>query len=180
MNNRDRVIVGLIGGIGSGKTTAAKHLADRYRFVELGIADQLKKICCDLFDLPAERAWGTQAEKAEPLAQLGDRSTRTLLEETAAHFRKFNENVWLDYAFRGCDAHRVAMPDVRYTNEWRWIKERGGVIIRMHVIHETPPNTGHESDLQWRSMPFDFRVNAERGRIDHIHEQLNQILKEIL
>lgn len=65
-------LIGLCGGIGSGKDSAADHLVSHYGFVKLSFADKLKWLCMDLFDLTQEQAgFGTQEEKAEPVPHLG-------------------------------------------------------------------------------------------------------------
>lgn len=175
----NRVIVGVIGGIGSGKSSAVDFLKRQHRFVEVSIADYMKHFVRDLYGLPDEAVFGTQADKAEPRTQLGGESARTVLEHMAKFLRGFNENVLIDHAVRSSEAHRLAFPDVRYPNEHAWIKSNGGVIIRMHVLYEHAPSTGHESDEHWRNMAYDYRVNAERGDMGGIHQQLAKIVAEI-
>lgn len=175
----NRKIVGLIGGIGSGKSSAAHHLTHQHRFVEVSIADAMKRFIRDLYGLPDEAVFGTQEQKAAARDELGGVSSRTALEHTAKFLRSFNENVLIDHAVRTSDAHRLVFPDVRYPNEFEWIKRNGGVIILMHVLFERPPSTGHESDEHWRNMEWDQRVNAERGDMTSVYNQLDAIVREI-
>ncbi len=64
-------LVGLCGGIGCGKSTAAEHLMEDYGFEELSFAQKLKDVCADLFNIPKENLFGTQEQKTEPIPHLG-------------------------------------------------------------------------------------------------------------
>jgi len=64
-------IVGLCGDIGSGKSAAASYLTKAYNFKEYSFAEKLKRLCKDIYQLPHEGAFGTQAQKLEPVPHLG-------------------------------------------------------------------------------------------------------------
>lgn len=176
----NQIILGIIGGIGGGKSSAADYLCEKHHFVEVSIAEHMKHFIRDLYNLPLCAVFGTQEEKAHPRPELGGVSARKILEDTAKFLRFYNENVLIAHAVRNRDAHRLVFPDVRYPNEHRWIKENGGIIVRTHVLDEEIPRTGHESDEHWRTMEYDYRVNAHRGQMESFYRQLDDIVKEVV
>jgi hypothetical protein len=171
------VIIGVCGGIGSGKTTAVSHLVRAHRFVELSPGKFVQRLLRDLYDLPGEAVYGTQLEKMTSRPELGGASARRVMEKFAELGREFDEDVWLSYALRNtADASRFAMPNLRFPNEHRWIKEQGGVVIRMHVVGETISAPTSETETYWQSMEYDYRVLATRGDVALIYEQLDAIV----
>jgi hypothetical protein len=171
------LVFGLIGGISSGKTTAAEYLSENHRFVEIYTATILKTMVVDMYDLPAECAFGTQEQKSEPRPELGMLSTRMVLEHFAKEFRRYNTDVFLDRAVRHITAPRIVISNIRYHNEHHWVKSRRGFIIRMNVLREKPPSTGHETDTLWREMPYDYSVNVIRGDIEGMQDRLDEIVR---
>jgi len=170
------LVFGLIGGIGSGKTTAAKYLSQEHRFVEIYTAAKLKQVVMEMYGLPQEAVYGTQEEKSAPRPELGMVSARMVLEHFAEEFRRYNPDVFLNQATRGMSTPRIVISNIRYQNEHLWVKKRGGFVIRMNVLREKPVSTGHESDKQWREMSYDYGVNILRGDIDAMNERLDEIV----
>jgi hypothetical protein len=52
------VLVGICGQAGSGKSTVAQFLVKHHGFIELGLADPLKRFVQDVFDFTNEQVWG--------------------------------------------------------------------------------------------------------------------------
>ncbi len=182
------MIIGIVGGIGTGKSTVVKWLV-RYRdFSEVSIAESLKQQCADLFPaVPREAFFGTQEEKGLVRQELGGVSGRTMLEETAAHFRRYDPDMWvrrsLGKAISACQfiaqPIRIAVPDVRYPNEVAMIQSLGGVIARSHVVGEEPPRTGHASDNYWPHFEYDFGICAKRGELENVHAQVDEMVRQL-
>lgn len=60
------MIIGITGKAGSGKSTAAKVLVEQHGFVEVGLADPLKRICQEVFDFSDEQLWGPSEMRNAP------------------------------------------------------------------------------------------------------------------
>lgn len=150
-------VIGLCGGIGSGKDSAADHLVEKYGFVKLSFADKLKKLCMDLYDLTPEQAgYGTQEQKAEPIHHLGDVPA---------------ECGWM----QGPWPERVGLP-------WcgRWVLEWMGTnacrtvygpvwvhAVRKEIIQQREQYAQH-SDREFRAVIADVRFQNEAEMIWHL------------
>jgi hypothetical protein len=106
------MIIGISGKFASGKDHAANHLVNLYDFTKIGFADKLKSVCADLFGM---------VEK-----------DRTLLQVVGQKMREVDELVWVCYALKDNSADsRIVVPDVRYRNEAKFIRNMGGILIRL-------------------------------------------------
>lgn len=59
-------ILGLLGNSGAGKDTLADYLVKEYRFVKVGLADPLKRICKEVYGFSDEQLWGPSEKRNEP------------------------------------------------------------------------------------------------------------------
>ena len=57
------MIIGIIGSIGSGKTTSCDYLIEEYHLYERSFAYPLKKACQELFSLNDSQVFGDYIEK---------------------------------------------------------------------------------------------------------------------
>jgi hypothetical protein len=60
-----RKIIGLVGFIGSGKGTVARHLVDNYGFRQESFAKSLKDACSNIFDWPRDLLEGDTPESRQ-------------------------------------------------------------------------------------------------------------------
>jgi hypothetical protein len=56
------MIIGLMGNARVGKDTFANHLAERYGFTRIGLADPLKRFCREVFDFNEKQLWGDERD----------------------------------------------------------------------------------------------------------------------
>ena len=91
------VILGLMGAAGSGKSTAAKYLVERYGAQRFSFADPLKDMVKAAFDLTEAQVRGTQAEK-EAIDPRYNVSPRWLLQRigTEGCRNTFGKNFWTE------------------------------------------------------------------------------------
>ena len=54
------------GSAGAGKSEVAKRLVEKHGFVEVALADEIKRICMRLWDFSEEQLWGPSAERNKP------------------------------------------------------------------------------------------------------------------
>jgi len=182
------LIIGIVGGIGTGKSSVVDRLREQHEYSEVSIAASLKAQCAIMFPtVPREAFFGTQVEKATLRQDLGGVSGRTVLEETAAHFRRYDPDVWVRRSVGAAisdsqhaeQSIKIAVPDVRYPNEVALIKKMGGVIVRTHVLGENPPRTGHDSDNFWPHFEYDFGIVAGRGDMIMLRAQVDEMAEQL-
>lgn len=122
----------LLLGIGSkariGKDFAASELQKLFDLERIAFADELKKDLAEIFKKSGVDLWSVEKSKI-----------RNLLVEYGETMRKFEENVWVRRALEKAkfDCDITFITDVRYPNEVKMIKDRGGYYI--DITTDIPP-----------------------------------------
>lgn len=115
-----KLIIGLAGRAGSGKSTCARHLVYRYGAAEVSLAEPLKRLSMDVFGFREEQVFGTQAQK-ERIDERWGISPRTALIKLGHGARQhLGENVWIQACLkkaRELPQQLIVISDVRYPNE---------------------------------------------------------------
>lgn len=209
------MIVGLVGFINSGKGTVANLLSTDYNFTQDSFAASLKDACAAIFDWPRHLLEGDTKESREwrevPDAWWSEKlgienfSPRLALQliGTDALRNNFNQDLWfLTLANRVRKANgNVVVSDVRFPNEIKFIRDNGGVIIRINrgvlpVWYETAllANKGnslakdvmtktyssaHFSEWAWIGTKEDFEINND-STVYNLHQQLVKIIESII
>lgn len=157
------IVIGIAGRAGAGKDTAAAALVRDLGFVRVGFADALKaevrtRLRRTLLAIARTQWWieegRSEDEQLDDLLTVKPEPIRALLQEYGTDVRRAeNPAYWLA---AWCDrvAHRVAhrprvvVPDVRFENEMRLVKDLGGWLI--HVSRPGLPLrsvAGHVSEV---------------------------------
>jgi ABC-type oligopeptide transport system ATPase subunit len=139
------MIVGLVGFIGSGKSTVASGLVRDHGFTEIAFADTLKDVCSLTFDWPrdllqgdtaAARKWRETEDKwwAEKLARPGF-SPRQAMQILGTEVMRggFDDNIWILSVERKIASApgNIVVTDCRFPNEFKMVRRLGGVIARV-------------------------------------------------
>lgn len=139
------MLIGLAGAAGCGKSTIAEHLRSRHKFFEFALADPLYDMVAAFTGLPNDRL-KDRSVKEEAIEWAG-KSPRQLLQLLGTEFGRsvLGDDIWIRHLFRRIDATQAAMngywkrevechfavADVRFDNEAKAIRDRGGVIWRI-------------------------------------------------
>jgi len=118
-------IIGTCGPAGSGKSTVASHLVERYGAGRYAFADPLKQLCIRTLDFAHEQLNGTQAQKeaVDPrygfsarwfIQRLGTEGVRTVL----------GPDFWWRYALARIS---IDAPDLAVIEDVRFVNEADGV-----------------------------------------------------
>ena len=138
-------LLGICGGIGHGKDTAADHLVAEAGYTKLSMAYPLKKTVSELFDVPARYLFGDQEAKSADIPSLPGWNGRRLLEYFGTDVcRKIDPHIWprlMVQELRVTPGH-VVIPDIRFQNEAEMITQLGGQLIK--VVRTGHPETGTE------------------------------------
>lgn len=183
------MIIGITGLRGHGKTTAANVLKDDYEFVEYSFAKPLKEVCKLLFDLTDDQVYGDYFIKEAVDERLGV-TPRKILQKFGSDFgRKYlhkmlpnlkipTGKLWVEkfrwwYDNNKNDIKNVVIPDVRFLNEAKIIKELGGIIIRVHRPELDIGKDAHISETELLKIKEDYLITGEKD-IETFREKIRK------
>ena len=134
MNDR---IIGICGPARSGKDTLADSFIEifkeyKVKTQKLSFAQELKYECKSFVKRTLGIDIFTEVTEEKDII-------RPLLVTWGTHVRrKLNDNVWIDALAKRMHSNKIIIiSDVRFENEFNWIKERGGKIV---FINRTLPD----------------------------------------
>lgn len=170
------MIVGISGKFRTGKDTVGTHLVNKYGFKQVSFAKKLKEVCADLFDMEGKN--------------------RALLQQVGEKMRLVDPEVWVKYTFRNVNpTDNVVVTDVRYVNEYTFLKNINGILIRTecdeaerlrryeasHGRKPTYSEINHisETDLDGGFPKWDFIINSDMP-IQVTLDMLDQFIEERL
>lgn len=109
-------------------------------------------------------------------------TNREILQKIGTSFRKlFGEDIWIKVLFKyleykGLDKNYI-ITDVRYKNEAKAIKERGGILIR--VNRNTDSNDTHQSEVDLDDYDkFDFIID-NNGSVKELIKKVIEIYNKL-
>lgn len=129
--------IGLIGKLGSGKTTAANYLASEYGYKRRSLADPMREI--------VKIVYPNMLGKSDP-------RYRPLMQKLGTDwFRSYDPDVWVNclLARVELDIHRVVVDDVRFINEAKALRDRGWRLIYIDTSDEVRKQRCIERDGHW-------------------------------
>lgn len=130
-------LVGIAGRAGAGKDTLADHLVRQHKYTKYGLATPIKRLLNKQFGW-CSKDWEDRKWKEFPI--LGDSkgasySPRQLAQwlGTEVGRESFDKNCWVRFLrdeFYN-RAGKLVVPDIRFDNEAKAIKELGGVVLQV-------------------------------------------------
>lgn len=122
------MIIGFSGYARSGKDTAAASLPGFWRYA---FADKLKDAARVIFGLNDIQLYGSLKEKPDAYWERTPREILQLL-GTECLRKGFADDVWIRALFLSMkDHYDCVITDVRFPNEAKAIKARGGIVVRV-------------------------------------------------
>lgn len=129
----DRLIIGLVGKMRAGKTTAAEVLVSHLGFVEKYFAEPLKTVVAQLFRMSREQLY-TQKGK-ETWDDRYDSSPRIVMQWFGQVVRDRFPGVWemrlKEAVLEDRTGRPIVVSDIRYDAEAEAVRELGGIIIQI-------------------------------------------------
>ena len=132
-------IVGLVGYPGSGKDALAAELCSHSGWTRYAFGDAVKSLL-----LATDKTYGDSLERLEDWKRRGLHETREKLQRLGQRLRNYDEDFWLK-SMPAFLADRAVVTDLRYPNEFSWVKERGGTVVAIHRPGYGPVND-HQSE----------------------------------
>lgn len=171
-------LLGLWGYAGAGKDTAAEALvADGWTRAAFAGPVYAALLALDPYvDAAAAPLSLVVARLGWEKSKRHYAEVRGLLQRmgTEAGRRVHGENVWIDALFRTVEpGQRVVITDVRYENEAREIKARGGLTVAV-IRPGVGPANDHASEAGLDPRLFDY-VLANDGTVAELHAKMRRI-----
>ena len=201
----ESTVIGLTGPMGAGKSTAAKYLAERYGFIHLSFAEELRGELFWALSRPWSTAWmmarrGAIARAADLLALrvmhranvrfgLWGKPTgalqRRLMQWWGTDYRRAESpDYWTDAMEERIrslveidPAARIVIDDVRFPNEVALICRRGGRVYRLlgGRCGGDAGIAGHVSESAIAGVRF--RVIGNNGSLEDLQACLRLIMR---
>ena len=162
------IIIGISGKKGSGKDTFALLLEDLFREQEIEVitkafADKLKQ-CCAIISGQFEWILYNQNIK-DKKAGLLNMTNRELMQKFGDLTRQLDPDIWIKLTLES--EYKIApdvliITDVRFKNEAKAIKDKGGILIRMESDRSKEDTHKSETDLDYYNN-FDLVINNNIG-----------------
>lgn len=190
------MIVGICGLIGSGKDTIADYLVEKYSFKKLSFADKLKDSVATMFDWDRHLLDGKSEESRKWREQVDDYwsketgeqiTPRLVLQKFGTECMRngFFDGIWVSLTKKKIIDNPNAkwvIPDVRFENEAKMIKEVGGEVwwvkrgslplwFRMYQDIGQQPKDIHASEWAWANVKFD-KIFENNSTIDVLRSQV--------
>jgi hypothetical protein len=145
-----RPIIGLCGPEGSGKTTVADWLVERFGYAKESFAKPLKQMI-EVFGVPEKYIYGSQEDKEQPLDILCGRSARYAMRTLGTEWGRdiISPQIWVHHWKRRAYGRLVVCDDVRFHNEVDAIHEMNGIVIRIEGrgVEKGEHSSDHSSEL---------------------------------
>lgn len=187
------IVVGISGYARTGKDELASVLVEEYGYIRIGFADKLRDMLYALnpivqaeFGFEFRDNWhgpgfvmlqeiidtyGWDGYKKSEFKE----EIRRLLQRlgTEAGRQTLWDSIWVDAAFAKLppDA-KVVVTDCRFKNEADAIRDRGGILVRIHRP-EVGPINDHISEIGLDSYPFDYHIDND-GTLDEYKELIRK------
>jgi hypothetical protein len=142
-----KLIIGIHGKLGSGKDWLASNIVIpvleklKLKFLTMSLADQIK---INVMTKNNIKYCDVYKQKTQ--------ETRILLQNEGTNGRKIDENIWIKYLFNWIGVYNnrgievFVIPDLRYKNEYEFIKENDGIIIKVFAPERNKSRLLQESN----------------------------------
>ena len=175
------LLIGLIGLKQSGKDTFADYLVEKHHFKKLAFAEPVKQICRTMF-LLTEAQLNDPHQKEVVDARWGI-SPRQMMQKVGTDMVRqvWGDDFWvknMDIRHRqqiGIDGN-VVVSDVRFPNEAKWVRDRGGLLVRIEDGRRQPTDS-HPSETSQASIGEDVCVFNEKNGLDKFYEKVEGLIR---
>jgi hypothetical protein len=139
-------IIGITGLKRSGKDTTANYLNERHNYDIFHFAEPLKDMITALLaNVDCNDNYFTEYNKEENIPTI-NQSYRTLAQTLGTEWgRSMDTDLWIRILeFNSQWSNYIVIPDLRFNNEAKWIKDNNGIILK--IIKDTGMIDNHSSE----------------------------------
>lgn len=163
-------LIGVTGRAGVGKDTLADYLENVEGYYRYSLASPLKLGIETMFALPAT-IWNRE-NKERVIPWIG-KSPRQLAQTLGTEWGRTHvaDDIWLRCLGQVIDnmprtASGLVVPDIRFPNEAQYLRERGGVIVR--VLRDVDAVAAHASEAGVPDELVNFQVENNGSIADYV------------
>ena len=179
------MIIGLSGYAQTGKDTVAEHIVKSYGYKRVAFADPIRQALYKL-DPKIRIDEMTGASLANAVDHMGWEEVKKLSSDARELLQRFGTEVgremfgqdfWVDQAFRGVSKfNKIVFADVRFPNEFRAIKSREGIILRI-VKPGTAAVNYHVSETALDNHSFDATI-VNDGSKEDLYKKIDDVIRK--
>lgn len=189
----NKKLIGVIGTKNSGKDTFGDYLVENYEFTRYAFGDPVKKICKHLFSLSDAQLNDRQLKEA--VDERWNISPREMFQKIGTEFGQFEffklfpelkkkikyRELWVtlfkEWLLEEENQNKhVVVTDVRFKHEANFIKESGGIIVKIN--RNTGLKDSHISEIELNQIPkelIDFEIDNNYELVD-LYSQIDKII----
>jgi len=167
MQMETKMIIGFGHRAQSGKDAAAEHLIKKYGFTRRAFGDALKEGAAAIFGIPLNDFY--DGVKKEQVDHFWGQTLRFILQKVGTECMRngYDQQVWVQavrrHIMNNPNIHDWVVPDVRFANEAKAIKDWGGVVVCM-----TRPGAGGDTNVGIPQHPSEVALDNFTGWDQHI------------
>jgi len=180
------MIVGFGHRAQSGKDAAADYLVKRYGFTRRAFGDALKEAASVIFGIPLADFHDTS--KKASIDHFWGVTLRYILQKVGTECMRsgYDQDVWVKSLQRHIINHREVtdwvIPDVRFPNEARAIKEWGGIVVQIERPGFGGPDNigikGHPSEMAMEDFTGWDQWIKNNGTLDDLYDKVERLMDE--
>lgn len=175
------MLIGLTGVAGSGKDTAAMFIKQRYDVKTFAFAEPIKSACKNLFLLSEDQLHSYELK--EVIDPRWNKSPRELFQWFGTDvLRKFDDNFFLkhmDIRIENNSCKHSIVTDVRFDNEAKYIKSRGGIVVKIVRPNADTTKHKHVSENGFDDELVDI-VIVNDGTLDQLEDKVLAFCREVI
>jgi len=184
-----RLLIGLVGAAGSGKTTIAEHLVKSHGFQCESFASALKDVVASIFcwnradldgNTPESRSWRETVDAWwSARLNMSNLTPRTVLQTIGTDVMRdtFSPDIWIASIQRRLQKYgtesRVVVSDCRFQNEIEAVRSEGGYIIA--VVRPGCERSGHVTETAVNESAADH-VIVNDGTLEDLLKKIDNII----
>ena len=181
------LVIAFLGCAGSGKTTAAKYLVEKYNFKKISFAEPIKKLAKHVMSFSDDQLYGTIEEKEEVDSRYGMSPIEFLQSLGEGARKEINEDIWTNVALDriiSSGEKLVVIDDCRYISEVESLfndKRIISVIIKLICLDSTSNrDKNHPSESQVNQVPNDLLYEIIISKISPMSKDLLDKVDNVL
>jgi hypothetical protein len=162
------------GKIGSGKTTLAKYIGNKYGHQHVSFAKPLKDVVKYLYDFNDEQLYGSLKETIDPRYNV---TPRYLLQYIGTElFRTWDHDYWIKiFEYKNSNIECFVLDDIRFNNECDLFHKMGGIVIKV-VRHNNSNTNKHLSEMGIKN--YDYKIYND-GSYEDLFNSLHELFEYI-